>query len=367
LFRYRNQQHFLARDQVKFFMRILAVTNMYPTAQDPTLGTFVEQQVHGLKQIGVIVEILLVDRIQKGMTAYFSIGRELRAAMADFEPDIVHSMYGGVMADRVTRAVAGKPTVVSFCGDDLLGELLSGTVRKIVSKYGITASHRAARRANGIIVKSKNLQDALPADLPPSKIRIIPNGIDLDRFKPLDRDLCRNRLGWSATRLNVLFPANTGDPRKRPELAHAAAQTAEQLGVKIEIHQLRCVPHHEVPVWLNASDAVLLTSLHEGSPNLIKEALACNVSVVSVDVGDVRERIRGIDGCFIADADPNDIANKLRLVGCGPRRVDSRDYVRDLSLQNVALRLKQFYENLLQNGESKIRPRTASVRLSNFR
>ena len=220
--------------------------------------------------------------------------------------------------------------------------------------------HRAARRANGIIVKSKNLHDALPADLPPSKIRIIPNGIDLDRFKPLDRDLCRNRLGWSATRLNVLFPANQGDPRKRPELAYAAAQTAEQLGVKIEIHQLRGVPHHDVPVWLNASDVVLLTSSHEGSPNLIKEALACNVPVISVDVGDVRERTQGIDGCFIANAEPNDLAMKLKLVDAGSRRVDSREKVRDLSLQQIALRLKQFYDEILHHYEAENAPLSRS-------
>jgi glycosyltransferase involved in cell wall biosynthesis len=345
-------------------MRILAVTNMYPTPQDPTLGTFVEQQINGLKQIGVIVEILLVDRVRKGMTAYWSIGRELRAAMADFEPDIVHSMYGGVMADMVTRAVDAKPTIVSFCGDDLLGELLSGTVRKFVSKYGILASHRAARRANGIIVKSKNLQDALPADVTPTKVRIIPNGVDLERFKPLNREICRSRLGWSATQLNVLFPANTGDPRKRPELARAAAKAAEHLGVKIEIHQLRGVPHRDVPVWLNASDAVLLTSLHEGSPNLIKEALACNVPVISVDVGDVRERIHGIDGCFIADAEPNDLAMKLKWVAAGSRRVSSRDMVQDLSLEQIAFRLKQFYDEILQNNEAKERPCSANVVMS---
>jgi len=347
-------------------MRIIAVTNMYPTPQDPTLGTFVEQQINGLKQIGVTVETLLVDRVQNGMSAYFSIGRKLRLAMADVEPDIVHSMYGGVMADMATRAVDAKPTVVSFCGDDLLGELLSGPVRKFISKYGIIASYRAARRAKGIIVKSRNLEAALPAGIPSSKVRIIPNGIDLDRFKPLDRDTCRLRLGWDSEKLNVLFPANTNDPRKRPELARAAATEAQHLGVKVEIHQLRGVAHQEVPLWINASDAVLLTSLHEGSPNLIKEALACNVPVVSVDVGDVRERIRGIDGCFISEADPNDIANKLRLVACGPRRVDSRDHVRDLSLQNVALRLKQFYEDLLQNDAPKKRPPFASTRLSDF-
>src|SRR5205823_3231175 len=159
-------------------------------------------------------------------------------------------------------------------------------------------------------------------DIPPSKIRIIPNGIDLERFKPLDQNTCRNRLGWRADRFNVLFPTNSGgDPRKRPELARAAAEAAERSGFNVEMHDLRGVPHGQVPIWLNASDAVLLTSLHEGSPNIIKEALACNVPVVSVDVGDVRERIQGIDGCYIAYADASDLASKLQLVRAGFRRV----------------------------------------------
>src|SRR5262245_65450883 len=114
-------------------MRILAVTNMYPTDKDPTVGTFVEQQINGLKQIGLVIELLVIDRVQKGMSAYFCVGREIRTAMADFGPDIVHCMYGGVMADLVTHAVESRPTVISFCGDDLLGELLSGPIRKFVS------------------------------------------------------------------------------------------------------------------------------------------------------------------------------------------------------------------------------------------
>jgi teichuronic acid biosynthesis glycosyltransferase TuaC len=327
--------------------RILAVTNMYPTSMDPTLGTFVEQQIKGLRQVGLDVEMVLLDRAHKGMSVYLSTGRRVRAAITDFQPDIVHAMYGGVMADLVTRAVHDRPTIVSFCGDDLLGELLSGSLRKFIADYGVLASYRAAERASGVVVKSKNLQDVLPDDIAPSKIRIIPNGIDLERFKPLDRNSCRSRLGWRDGHLNVLFPTNSGDPRKRPELARAAVEAAECLGVKVDMHHLRGVPHEQVPVWLNASDVVLLTSLHEGSPNVIKEALACNVPVVSVDVGDVRERIQRIEGCYLAAPDPGDLASKLVLVYAGPRRVAGRIEIQNLSLENVALRLKEFYEEVL--------------------
>src|SRR5437773_572159 len=137
--------------------RILAVTNIYPTSSNPTLGTFVEQQIKGLKQVGLDIDVLLVDRAHKGMKVYLTTGLQIRARIRDFQPDIVHAMYGGVMADVVTAAVDRTPTVVSFCGDDLLGELLSGPVRKFISKCGILSSYRAARRAHGIVVKSKNL------------------------------------------------------------------------------------------------------------------------------------------------------------------------------------------------------------------
>jgi glycosyltransferase involved in cell wall biosynthesis len=262
-------------------------------------------------------------------------------------------MYGGVMADEATRAVIDRPTVVSFCGDDLLGELLSGFLRRLISGYGVMASHRAARRACGIVVKSKNLQDALPDDVDRSKVRIIPNGVDLERFKPLNRDKCRQRLGWSGDRFHVLFPANDGDPRKRPNLAEAAVEAANHSGVEAEMHQLRGVPHAEVPVWLNASDVVLLTSLHEGSPNIVKEALACNIPVVSVDVGDVRERTQGVEGCYLAVPEPSELAAKLQMVYAGSRRVVSRIKMQELSLERVALQLKEFYREVLISFEKR--------------
>lgn len=328
-------------------LQILAVTNMYPTPQAPASGTFVEQQIKGLSQIGLDVDVMFVDRAQRGMRAYLGLGGQIRSRIADLQPDLVHIMYGGVMADKVTRAVDDRPTVVSFCGSDLLGELLSGYVRKLIAGYGLLASHRAARRASGIVVKSKNLQDALPDDVSRSKVRIIPNGIDLERFKPLSRDKCRDRLRWSACCFHVVFPANSGDPRKRPDLAWAAIEALNRFGIRAEMHRLQSLPHDEVPVWLNASDVVLLTSLHEGSPNIVKEALACNIPVVSVDVGDVRERIQGIDGCYLALPDPDDLAAKLRLVYTGSRRVGGRINMQELSLERVALRLKEFYGEVL--------------------
>src|SRR5437870_7445189 len=138
-------------------MRILAVTNMYPVPEAPTLGMFVEQQIKGLRQIGLDVYVMYVNRFQKGMLVYVDLPSQLRVQIDRFQPDVVHAMYGGIMADQVTRTVRDRPTVVTFHGSDLLGEHLSGTLRKLIASYGVWASWKSARRACGIVVVSNVL------------------------------------------------------------------------------------------------------------------------------------------------------------------------------------------------------------------
>jgi glycosyltransferase involved in cell wall biosynthesis len=251
--------------------------------------------------------------------------------------------------------------IVSIFGSDLLGELLSGVARRIMSQYGVLSSRWAAKRAAGIVVKSKNLLAALPRNIDRSRVRIIPNGVDLELFKPLHRDACRKRLGWRTDRFHVLFPANGGDPVKRRDLAVASLEACTHLGVPAEMHELQRVPHDEVPIWLNASDVVLVTSLHEGSPNIVKEALACDIPIVSVDVGDVQERIEQVQGCYLAAPVAGDLAAKLRLVHDGHRRSSGRIHVQELSLKNTALRLKTFYEEILESQRSQSGKRARQV------
>jgi teichuronic acid biosynthesis glycosyltransferase TuaC len=333
--------------EAKLGMRILAVTNMYPTPHASASGIFIEQQIKGLRQIGLDVEVMFVDRFQRGMRVYLGLRKQLHEMIGHFEPDVIHVMYGGIMAYQVVRSVDEKPIIVTFHGSDLLGERLSGVLRKLISGIGVRASWRAAHRANRIVVVAKALQDALPKEIDQSKVRIIPCGIDIGRFKPLNRNTCRNLLGWSDNRFHILFPANLDDPVKRPDLARAAVKALNRMGIKAEMHYLRGITNHEVPIWLNASNALLLTSLHEGSPTVIKEALACNLSIVSVDVGDVRERIQEIEGCYLALPNPDDLASKLQMIYTVPDRIKGRLKVQDLSLDCIAIQLKELYEEVL--------------------
>jgi glycosyltransferase involved in cell wall biosynthesis len=353
-------------------MRVLAVTNMYPTPSSPWVGTFVEQQVEGLRRLGLEVGVLVLDRPYGGVTdgtlrfllgsvqAYGRAGRRIRRRVAEFRPDLVHVMYGGVTAELATRALSGVPVVVSFCGGDLLGEPAITFAKRLSIRYGVFASHLAARRADGIIVKSSNLRDAIPARIDPRKVWTIPNGVDLERFRPMDPAACRRQLGWREGPLHVLFPSFPEDPRRGFALARAAVDRLNASGMTVELHMLRDRPHSEIPVWLNAGDCLIFTSCLEGSPNIVKEALACDRAIVSVDVGDVRERLEGITGCFVASATADDLAAKLQSVLEGvaneDRRVAGRVRMQELSLERVAERLISVYREVQASRETAGRP-----------
>ena len=335
-------------------MRILAITNMFPSAAFPARGVFVREQILGLRNIGVEVRVEEVDRRGEGPTAYYRMGPKIQAAVREFDPDAIHVMYGGVMADQVARRHHVRPTLVTFHGSDLLGENLSGWTRRIISRYGVHCSRRAAMVADGVVVVARHLMAALKGGTPTDKVRVIPCGIDLERFKPMDPLECKQHLGWDPRSFHVLFASGNGDPVKRPGLAMAAVAQMSPVSPPAEIHFMTAVPNAEVPRWLNASDVLLLTSLHEGSPTIVKEALACGLPVVSVDVGDVAERIDDIDGCYLAQPEPAELAGRLGQVRQRGRRLDSRKRVADLSIVNTACRLRDFYE-CITHGRSPTR------------
>jgi teichuronic acid biosynthesis glycosyltransferase TuaC len=321
------------------------VTNMYPTPQLPNAGPFIAAQVESLRAIGVEVDVMHLARTE-GRDIYRGLGRKVKQLVSEVEPDLIHVMYGGVMADAVTRALPNRPVLVSFCGTDLLAGRADSVLERFALRYGALASRRAARRATGIIVKSRNLFEALPSEVDTSRVWIVPNGVDISRFRPIDRATCQRRLGWDAGRAHVLFPAPPSRPEKRYALAAASVERVNARGVRAELHALDRVPHEEVPIWLNAANAVVLTSSHEGSPNAVKEALACNVPVVSVEVGDVRERIAGIEGCFIADGTAEDVAEKLcRVLEC-KNPIEARARITELSLENVAAKVAGIYASV---------------------
>lgn len=331
-------------------MKVLAVTNMYPSARTPRAGTFIEQQVEGLRRIGLHVEVLLIDRAGDGVSRYLGSIGTIRRAASSGQWDVAHIMSGGVFAYLAIRALSDVPVVVSFCGTDLLGTEDRSPVMRLRGIAGVWASKRVAAKADAIVVKGSRMLTGLDQRLVAGRASVVPNGVDCDRFRPMDKQVCRRRLGWRDGRLHVLFSTHSAtDANKRLSLASKAVEAVRVMGVDAELHVMLDVPHQEVPFWIGAADATILTSLHEGSPNIVKETLACNRPVVSVDVGDVAEVLVGIEGCHVAKADPASLAEALLEVRESASLVDSRERMLSLSLEAVAGRILAVYEAAIAN------------------
>ena len=157
-------------------LRVLAVTNMYPTKDDRTFGIFVEQQIESLRALGILVSVLFLNRRKEGRRAYWRIDPMLREWIHRLDPDVVHVMYGGVLAERVTRHVTSRPVIVTYHGSDLQGVGRQGPIVSLTSRYGVWASIRAARRASGVVAVAEHLVKRLPPEIDRRRVRVILRG-----------------------------------------------------------------------------------------------------------------------------------------------------------------------------------------------
>jgi glycosyltransferase involved in cell wall biosynthesis len=177
---------------------------------------------------------------------------------------------------------------------------------------------------------------------------VIPNGVDLDRFRRIDRAEARRRLGWDPDESTALFLANPEIAAKNYPLAAATCERLPDVRLRVA-HGL---PYSDVPLLLSAADALLFTSRSEGSPNVVKEAMAAELPVVSTAVGDVPERLAGVPGCHVRDADPDALADALADAIQSGRAPDARTAVGGLSSDAVATRIRDLYEQVLTKPEA---------------
>lgn len=265
--------------------------------------------------------------------------------------DLIHAHFGYCgWLGQIASVLSNRriPVVISFMGDDLLGTPANfkGDV-KWFSRLMICANRRLAEHATQVIVKSQQMANVLA----PVPSTVIANGVDVTKFRPLDREAARRQLNLSPAKKHVLFPGNPADVRKGYRLAAAAIELASrQLGARIELLSLWSIDPQKVVVYMNACDAMVMTSLIEGSPNVVKEAMACNVPIVGVAVGDVEELLNGVKGCEICPRDPHLIGAAL-LRAVNQMDVCSRQILlqRELDLESVARRIVRVYERALNS------------------
>jgi glycosyltransferase involved in cell wall biosynthesis len=168
----------------------------------------------------------------------------------------------------------------------------------------------------------------------------------------MNRNEARRILGWPQESAVVLFVTVRGHPRKRLDLAKEAVSRIGPCGRTIDLRVMQRVPHDQVPLWLNASDVLILTSVHEGSANVVKEAMACNLPVVSLDVGDLRERLTDVRSCAIREPDPEALGRALHDILVARARSNGRDHLQSLTLKAVSTQLQEFYLQVLLDRRS---------------
>jgi glycosyltransferase involved in cell wall biosynthesis len=311
-------------------MRILYVIPYHPT---PSSFIFSKRQVSDVQRSGQECEIFYLNT-KFNIVNYVKEWFRFQKTIQGFKPDIIHAQYGTITA-LFSTLFNSIPFVVTFQGSDIND---TKDVHPLRNRIGKWMSYAAARRAKKIICVSEDLYKRLKYGK--DKTEVIPSGIDINIFKPLDTILCKQKIQLDVKVKYIFFNANN-PIIKRLDIAKEVICLLKDYDVEL-LSLSGSVPPDDIPIYINASALVLLCSDSEGSPMVVKEALACNVPIVSVDVGDVKARIEGVNYCYITEQDSGKLADAVKEIlnrpGCrsnGRERlihdgIDSESIIRKL-------------------------------------
>lgn len=258
------------------------------------ISPIVKSQADSLIKAGVDVDFFTI--IGRGLKGYLRNVLPLKDIIKKNRYDLIHAHYS---LSAFTATLAGsRPLVVSLMGSDVRLRGVFSLGVKIYSFFYWDV----------VIVKSQDMADHIGI----KNVEIMPNGIDIFLFRPFNKADTVKKLGWDPRKQHILFAANPSRPVKNYELFEKAYQLIS-ISENCEVHYLEDVPHQDVPFYMNASELIVLTSLWEGSPNVIKEAMACNCAVVATDVGDLAWLFGNEPGHFLVGFDEHDVANKIKM------------------------------------------------------
>lgn len=298
-------------------MRVLFVCSGNRSENSP----FVHEQANSIRDKNIQVDLFYIKG--HGYKGYLKNIVPLREKVRAYNYDLIHAHYG--LAGMVASLAASAPVVVTYHGDDI--NIPKNRMLSFVAS-------RLAR--SNIYVSERLLQKAIA----PKNGHVIPCGVDLKTFYPIDKLEARERVNFVAGEFYVLFSGAFAEPVKNVSLARDVLSRCPE---KVHLIELKGYSRSEVNLLMNACDALLMTSFSEGSPQVIKEAMACNCPIVATDVGDVRELIAGTRGCYVTDYDPQEIATKLRAA-MRFGKTDGRERIEDLDVARVADKVVAIYK-----------------------
>ena len=233
-------------------------------------------------------------------------------------------------------------------GDDILGSNKSNGSYSLSSLMLVYLNKMQQRYINDwTIVKSEQMYTKFRIK---NNLSIIPNGVDLRRFYSINKEKARQILRLKKNINYILFAADPCRHEKNYQLAKKAVSICQEENKNIEILVIFGVNQEQLNLYYNAVDLLLLTSFHEGSPNIIKEAMACSIPIVSTDVGDVRKVIEKTKGCYISSFDPSDISENIRRALSFTKRTTGREDINHLEANIIAQKIIDIYKNIAKKG-----------------
>jgi len=307
------------------------------------ISPIIRNQANSLKNEGLDISIFGIKG--KGIVGYLRNIPSLRKKLRNSSYEIIHAHYGS-SAIVALLAKRKEKLIVSFMGDDILGtknEKGKNTIISILeSKF-----HRFLARYfyNYSIIKSEEMNFSLQV----KSSEVIPNGVNLEKFTSIEMDKAKKKLGLDSNTKYVLFASNPKRPEKNFSLAEKAISIINNKSIKLLV--VFNTKNHLIPYYLNASSVVILTSFHEGSPNIIKEAMACNRPIVSTNVGDVKMILGDTKGCFVVNFDPiivaEGISNALEFANEFDQ-TNGKERIKELEIDSkkIAKRIKDIYSKV---------------------
>lgn len=307
-------------------VRELQILSLGRVRDGRTIAPFRKEQGDALSKTGAKVEYFNIEG--DGLAGYLKSLRKLFFLINRRHFDIIHAHYG--LSGLLSVMQRKVKVVVTFHGSDIWN--------RYVRKISLLASYLSAWN---IFISATQRNAAV--GFRSKKSCVLPCGVDLEVFQPLDKMSCRKKLGLDKKKKYVLFSSAFTNEIKNYSLSKAAMASLPDA----ELLELKGYDREHVNWLLNAVDALLVTSFRESGPLIVKEALAVNLPVVSTNIGDVKEQIEGVSGCFLAEYDVDDVAEKLKLALDFGRLDNSRKRMQKLDNQQIADQLVHIYNKVL--------------------
>jgi glycosyltransferase involved in cell wall biosynthesis len=289
----------------------------------------VEQQKRSLEDLGIDVDVLFFDGMRNRLNYLIGALRVFWDVQIRRRYDLLHAHYG--FSGVVARMQMSCPVIVTFRGSDVLTQR-----ERPVSQW-------VANKVERVIVMTKEMKRVLGRN----DALVLPYGLDMDTFKPRPQDDARRELNLPLDVPLILFPYDPQRRIKRFDLVLQAVTILSEKFLGIKVLVIHDKPQKVVATYMNACDVMILASESEGAPGAIREAMACNLPIVSVDVGDVADLIRVVDGCYICERNPSSIAAEVTKVLTLRKRSTGCTVASQFDIKRTAATLLTVYNQVL--------------------